>query len=244
MQVAPSLFQALLAIPHLSQITFIGMDGLFFSYYKKNDQQPFALYSNSLISLNTTRTSTWYTQPVNQFSGKLQGAAIKSRPKFISNTDWFQKALNSTNGYASLGTMWTDDKYLLFLNRASIKGRGVIFLGFKTTSLINFFSDVDRINGSTFYLATKEGKVLSKLGIPNTRVVLVGDSISFQILNPNGDQMSLVGNVTCQQNDGTGTLQPSILNILGKNYMFYCATLQIIGVQSVCSSNSLIILTI
>ncbi|KAM7501167.1 hypothetical protein LguiB_000071 [Lonicera macranthoides] len=230
--VAPSLFQALLAIPHMSQITYIGMDGIFFSYYKKNDQQPFAMYSNSLISLNTTKMYTWYTQPVNQFSGKLQGAAIKSRPKFIPSTDWFRKALNSTNGNASLGTMWTDDKYLLILNRASIKGRGVIYLGFETTSLINFFSDVDRINGSTFYLATKEGKVLCELGIPNTHVVLVGDSVSFQLPNPNGDQMIIIGNVTCQQNDGT-TLQPSILNILGQNYIFYCTTLQIVGVQSV-----------
>lgn len=50
--------------------------------------------------------------------------------------------------------------------------------------------------------------------------------------------------VTCQQNDGIGTLRASMLKILGKNYIFYCAALQIGGVQLGHSSNWLIKLTI
>ncbi|KAA8549091.1 hypothetical protein F0562_000775 [Nyssa sinensis] len=200
-RVAPVLFQALSTMPHLSQIAYVGLDGLFFSYYINGDQ-PFAVYSNSSFSVNTTtsnvtRKYSCYTQPVNRDTGKLYGE-VNSHPLVTVNTSWIQEALNSTtNGYSSLGTGWNDAQDLLILNTAGMGERGSISLGFPVKSLVGFFSAINRYGGS-LYLATKDGKLLTDDGIPNTRMVLVGKSVSFQLLKPNGDQIGSAVDVTCE----------------------------------------------
>ncbi|CAK9175561.1 unnamed protein product [Ilex paraguariensis] len=215
-KVAPVLFQALSTIPHLLQISHIGLYGFFFSYYTKGDQ-PFA--------------------PVNRDTGKLYGEAVESLPLVTVKASWFQEALNSTNGNASIGTGWINGQDLLFLNTVGMDGRGAISLGFPVKSVLDFFSGVSR-NGGSLYLATMDGKVLGE-GIPNTHMVLVGNSVSIQLLKPNGDQIGQVGNVTCEPNDGA--LRASILNIWEMKFMFYCSPMeiQILGVQSVCFNSML-----
>ncbi|KAH7838082.1 hypothetical protein Vadar_021823 [Vaccinium darrowii] len=234
MQVAPVLFQALSTIPHLSQISFIGLDGLLFSYYYTDEYQISAVYSNSSIKL-TNASSEWYTQPVNRDTGKLYGEPINTHPITTLNTSWFQEALNSTNGCASTGTGWKNDQDLLFLNTAGIDGKGVVSLGFLAKSLTDFFSGMD-YHGGKLYLETKDGKSLSdqlRTNIPNTRLVLFGDSVSFELLDPiNGSQIGDVGNVTCNPNE-YGTFTGSMLNIWNTKYMIYCSPIDIVGVQSV-----------
>ncbi|CAK9145213.1 unnamed protein product [Ilex paraguariensis] len=229
-KVAPSLFQSLSTIPHLSQISYIGLDGLFFSYYTEG-AQPFAVYSNSSFSTNPNATTNyaWYTQPVNRDTGKLYGGAVKSLPSVTFNASWFREALNSTSGYASLGTVWNNAQDLLFLNTVGMDGRGAISLGFTVKPLVEIFSGIN-YNGGSFYLATKDGKVLNE-GIPNTRMILADNSVSFQLLKSSGDQIGQIGNVTCESNDGSS--RASILNIWETKYIIYCSTLDIVGVQSV-----------
>ncbi|XP_059625165.1 histidine kinase CKI1-like [Cornus florida] len=232
-KVAPILFQALLTIPQLSQISYTGLDGLFFSYYTKANQS-FAVYSNNSFSVypitpNATTKYTWYTQPVNQNTGRPFGEAVISHPWFNANASWIQEALNSTNGYSSIGMGWNGAKDLLFLRTAGVDGRGAISLGFPVESLVGFFSS-KKLHGGSLYLATKDGKVLTD-GIQNTHMVLVGNSVSFQMLKPNGDHIGNIGNVTCEPYNGT--LKPSVLDIWERKYMFFCSPIEIVGLQSV-----------
>lgn len=229
MQVAPLLFQAFSTIPYLSQVSYIGLDGLIFSYYNKGNQQPIAVYSNSSNSIdqNTTTIYPWYSQRVSCDTGKPYGAAVTSRTSSTVNTSWIQFALKSKNGYALLGTAWNDAQDLLFLNTAAIDARGAISLGFRVKSLIKFLS-----NGGSLYFATKDGLVLGEEMIPNTRMVIHGSSVSFQLLNSNGEQIGHVGGVTCQQNEVR--LRDSILKIWETKYMVYCSSLEIVGVELVC----------
>ncbi|KAJ0111766.1 hypothetical protein Patl1_00895 [Pistacia atlantica] len=77
-KVAPSLFEAFSTIPHISQISYIGLDGFFFSYYIDNNQT-LAVFSNSSFSLQssvTRKNYTWYRQPVDIITGRVYGEAI------------------------------------------------------------------------------------------------------------------------------------------------------------------------
>ncbi|CAL5378982.1 unnamed protein product [Camellia sinensis] len=235
--VAPVLFQALSTIPHLSHISYIGADGLLFSYYT-NGYQTLAVYANSSLFVNVSAPIAikQYTQPVNCSTGKLYGEAVpvRSHPSFTFNGSWLQKALVSTNGHVSLGTGWENDQDLLFFNTAVMDDRrGALSLGFPVKPLTGFFSGID-FHGGNLYFATKDGTVLASQGIPNTRVVLVGDSVSFESLNPNGTQIGLVVNVSCKTDDDDhGTLRASMLSIWETKYKVYCSPLDIVGVKSV-----------
>nr|XP_028957526.1 histidine kinase CKI1-like [Malus domestica] len=90
--VVPTLFLALSTIPHISQVSYIGLDGLLFSLNNYADQT-YAVFSNASFSSN------WYTKPVNRDTGKLYGTAVASDSKVIVNASWFQAALNSTSAY-------------------------------------------------------------------------------------------------------------------------------------------------
>ncbi|KAG5514155.1 hypothetical protein RHGRI_035527 [Rhododendron griersonianum] len=236
-QVAPVLFQALSTIPHLSQISFIGLDGLFFSYYYTDEDRISAVYTNNSSTKFANASSDWYTQPVNRDTGKLYGEAISTHPVITLDTSWVQEALNNTNGCAnSIGIGWKNDKDLLLLNTAGIGGRAVVVsLGFQVNSLIDFFSGMDYYGG-TLYLATKDGKSLAELGtnIPNARLVLVGDSVSFEMLDPiSGSRIGYAGNVTCKPDAAYGTLRGSMLIIRKAKYAIYCSPIDIVGVRSV-----------
>lgn len=225
MQVAPLLFQAFLTVPYLSQVSFIGKDGLFFSYYsKENQQQPLAVYSNCSLSINLKSSTmyTWYSQPVSHDTGKPYGEAVITPPS-ITNA--------STNRFALLGTSWNDSQDLHFLNTAALDGRGTISLGFRVKPLLKFLSSFYGDSGS-LYLATKDGVVLQEGTIPNTRMVLRSNSVSVQLMNSYGAQVGQVGNVTCQQNDGT--IQASNLDIWETKFSLYCSPLEIVGVELVC----------
>ncbi|CDP07743.1 unnamed protein product [Coffea canephora] len=231
-RVAPTLFFALSTIPHLSQISYIALDGLFFSYYIRGDQ-PFAVYSNtsfSSIPHATATNYTWYNQPVSRDTGKLCGEAMRTPPLLDFNSSWFLEVLESGNGYSSVGTGWSTDQDPLLLMSFSIDQRRALSLGFPVEPFTDFFSNDIKVYGGAFYLATNNGTVLSQ-GIPNTQIVKAGNSVSVQIWKPNGDQIGKVGDVACQSNDSN--LTASVLEILEMKYLFYCSPLEIIGVKLV-----------
>ncbi|KVH94497.1 CheY-like superfamily [Cynara cardunculus var. scolymus] len=228
-KVAPLLFQAMVTIPHLSQISYIRQDGLFFALYSKDHHQIVAIYSNTSFS-KATRSRfhyLWYTQPVNSDTGKLYGDAVVFPPQLLINETWLQQALNTRNGFASLGKSLNDVNNLLVLNTAGVDKNGVISLGFELKSLINVFSSVKPLGGG-LYLATRDGKVLTE-GIPNTRMVLNGNgTFSFMLWKADGYQS---GSITLQLNYETP--QAYTLDIPGTKYTLYSSSVDIIGMQLV-----------
>ncbi|KAL5791931.1 hypothetical protein ACOSP7_000525 [Xanthoceras sorbifolium] len=231
--VAPSMFQAFSTIPHMSQISYIGLDGLFFSYYIDNNQT-LAMYCNSSSApepnFDVNRMKhMWYTQPVDRDTGNLYGEATVSRPLSV-NFSWLQEALNSTAGFASLGFRWNAGDPL-FLNTASINGLAAVSLGFPVEAITNFFTGINLYGGS-FSLATNDGQVLVE-GLPNTHIMVANNSISFQskkIVNGNL-QISETRYVTCMP--GTAAYSYHVLNIAGTDYNVYCSSLELAGVKSV-----------
>ncbi|CAI9300417.1 unnamed protein product [Lactuca saligna] len=173
-QVSPLLFQALLTIPHLSQVSYIRQDGLLFALYSNNQHHIFAIYSNTSFSRNGY---SWYTQPIDSDTGKLYGDAVVFPSQVLANETWFQQALNSTNGCASasLGKSLNDVNDLLVLNTAGVDKNGVISLGFRLKSLMNGIKP----SGGGLYLATKDhGNVVVHEPEGNK-------TISFQLWNRN-----------------------------------------------------------
>ncbi|XP_061353193.1 histidine kinase CKI1-like [Gastrolobium bilobum] len=223
-KVAPLLFQAFETVPHLAQISYIGMDGHFFSYYTDHDQA-MAMYSNASSSSNSTwgtlNTTVYYIQPVNRDTGELYGEAIKSNSSI--NASGVAEAINSSYGYASLGTKWNNGHDLLFISSARITRTGVISLGFPAKSITNFLTPIGHL-GASLYLATKDGQVLVE-GIHDTRMIISNDTVSFQSVNANDDQTSTV---SCK-----GGVVASILNIRDVEYLIHCSPIDIMGIKSV-----------
>ncbi|KAL3604773.1 hypothetical protein D5086_005632 [Populus alba] len=224
--VAPSLFQAFAVIPFISQISFIGLGGLFFSYYYEGNQT-FVMYSNSTAS--NARNFSWYRQPVNSNTGKVYGDAVKSFPFITTNASWIEQALNSSQGYASFENGWNGAQDPLFLNTISLQGQGVLSLGFSAKALTSFFNNVELYGGS-LYLATQSGKVLVG-GLPNTQTVIKENSVSLCMTKLNGDQLDHVGNVPCMPNNGK--LEDSVLYLGKAKYRVFCSHAEIVGVQLV-----------
>ncbi|XWS31812.1 hypothetical protein CRYUN_Cryun23aG0108300 [Craigia yunnanensis] len=227
-KVAPILFQVFSAIPYVSQISYAGLDGLFFSYCIDGNQT-LSAYANSSFFWNSSfpkqrKKYVWYKQPVDDYSGNLYGEAVRSHSLNLVNTSWFQAALNNLWGYSSVENGWNSVGDPLFLNSARIHERGVISLGFPVKRLTDIFAGIDLYGGS-LSLATKDGKVLID-GIPNTKLISVNNSISLQLMKPNGGQ---IFSFTPRNN----TSATYILEIDEEKYSIHCSHVEISGVQLV-----------
>ncbi|TXG63311.1 hypothetical protein EZV62_010305 [Acer yangbiense] len=232
-RVAPSLFQAFSTIPHMSEISYIGLDGLFFSYYIDNNQT-LAMYCNSSSAPDQPSVyanTNCYTQPVDGYTGNLYGEATVTSPLNIKSS-LLQEALNSTSGFASLGSGLNKAGDPLFLNTASINGRGAVSLGFPVKAITNFFTGMNLYGGS-FSMATNDGQVLVE-GLPNTRMIVVDNFIFFQSNKTiNGNQQQTSDNIVYVEYCKPGVDSYHILNIGEKDYKVYCSPLELAGVKLV-----------
>ena len=175
---APFLFQALSITPHLTQISYFGSEGLFFSYYIDRNQT-FALYSNSSVkpSNNNSRASPynppspyWYTQMADRVTGKLYGEVDRSSPSIaVTNSSWFQEALNRDGLCSFIGTKLSNVDELLFINTATVNGKlGFVSLGFSFKEITEYYyNDID-LQGGSLCLVINGGadfKIAKNLGL-------------------------------------------------------------------------------
>ncbi|XP_040963937.1 histidine kinase CKI1 [Gossypium hirsutum] len=223
-KVAPTLFLAFTTIPYLSQISYVGLEGLFFSY-NIDGNQTLLTYANS--SFSSRKKHVWYKQPVDNQTGKLYGEPVISHSFNVVNTSWFQVALNHSWGYSSLENGWNNGGEPLFLTSVSLLGKGVIAMGVPVKNLTDRLGGINLYGGS-LSLITMDGKLLLN-GIANTKFIYVNGTIFLQFMWPNG-----VKNFPCS-ND---TSETYMMDIDGKEYNVRCSTVKISGVQSVCYSNS------
>ncbi|GAV87479.1 Response_reg domain-containing protein/HisKA domain-containing protein/HATPase_c domain-containing protein, partial [Cephalotus follicularis] len=222
-RVAPSLFLVLSTIPHVSLVSYTGIDGLLFSYYK-NEDQLFAVYSNTSFS------PYCYTQPVNRDTGNIYGDAVASKSMVSVNSSWFQQSLNSTGVYSSLGTGWDGAQNSMFLYTVAMDGRGLITLGFPAKGVIEHFAALD-FHGGHFHLATADGNVIMQTTLPNAQILVYNNTVSVQTLKPNGDLGVHSNNYSCKSDDNNFVFFN--LKIMGIRHKFYCSCLQITGIPTV-----------
>ncbi|GLT37955.1 hypothetical protein SLA2020_122340 [Shorea laevis] len=218
-KIAPTLFLALSTIPQISQVSFIGSEGLLFSYYKDRGQT-LAVFSNS------SSPSHWYTKLVNPDTGKLYGKAVASPPR--QQTSWFLQVLTRPNGYSSLGTGWNKAPDRLFVRSVAMDGEGVISIGFPVKVVVDHFAVLDFHDGD-FYLATAAGDVIVQTRLPNAQIVVNDSIISVQTVTQNGHPLGYLGNRSCD----SGEVRHFMGRIMGIKYNFYCSALEIAGVHLV-----------
>ena len=228
-QVAPTLFLALSAIPYISESSYIGQNGLLFSFYKEEDQIVAVFANTSSSSSSSFFSSNWFTQPVDRDSGELYGEAVAAHPTLTRNASWFQRALNSTNGYSWLGDTLNKAEESLFLSAAAMDGRGVISLGLPAKVVVQFFAALDFYGG--FHLVTKHGDVIIQSRLRETQIYVRNDTVLVQAVDPNGVPRGHAGNISCASDDGSSG--PFYKKALGMKYVFYCSTLEIAGVDAV-----------
>ncbi|TYG89969.1 hypothetical protein ES288_A12G145100v1 [Gossypium darwinii] len=218
-KVAPTLFLAFTTIPYLSQISNVGLEGLFFSYYIDGNQT-LSTYANS--SFSSRKKHVWYKQPVDNQTGKPYGEPVRSHSFNVVNTSWFQVALNHSSGYSSLENGWNNGGEPLFLTSVSLLGKGVIAMGVPVKRLTDRLGGINLYGGSLSLITMDENLLLN--GIPNTKFIYVNGTIFLQFMWPNG-----VKNFPCS-ND---TSETYMMVIDGKEYNVRCSTVKISGVQSV-----------
>lgn len=228
------MFHTISVVPMMSEISYIGSDGLIFSYY---------FDGNKLVSLyaNTSNPSSpsshkWYRQLVNPDTGSLYGSAVLSQPLFHThNCTWYQEAFNSPSGYhASFKAGWNGGSNLVLVNTARVTDIGLISIGFLVKSLNKFFSSID-LNGGSLYLIARDGRVLLQ-GLPNTRLSLTGNrSISFRVLSTQGEAEQLV-NISCNSCAGDGESMAPSITYGGQKYVLHCSPLEMLGIEVVCRS--------
>ncbi|XP_074364435.1 histidine kinase CKI1-like [Apium graveolens] len=181
---------------------------------------PLQSSANNLARILSSRVNaTQLPIPVIEFEvAPLLFQAFSTIP-YVSQVSFIGKdvALDSANGNSSVGHSWIDSQDILFFNTALMDGRGAVSMGFETKGIVQSLSGNIRNDGSLF-LATKDGQVLNKANIQNTRIVIdSNNSVAFVLSNQSGDKLEghIVGNLTCQENDGT--LQPKTITASGTN---------------------------
>ncbi|XP_077217801.1 histidine kinase CKI1-like [Tasmannia lanceolata] len=244
--VAHHMFLAFSTAPYLLQISYIGEDGLFFSHYKEGNQT-LSLFSNMSYSSfgyspNNSTACHGYTQPVHDDTGIQYGEAIHSVPQICVSSSWFYDALNNKTGYSSWGLGWGRAQEPLLISIAPVKDflprgqGGVLSLGIPVKVIRNLMSSKDT-HGWELYLVTKDGHVLVKTGFRHTSVVLNNGTISLQLMNSDSSEVQeaateILFTLANYSDSADNLLIVSDVNILGMRYAFYCAALEIVGVQS------------
>ncbi|XP_031402645.1 histidine kinase CKI1-like [Punica granatum] len=231
-KVAPLMFQTLSVVPFVSEISYIGLGGLFFSYYLDGNRVV-SLYANSSSPSNSS-SYNWYKQLVDPDTGNLYGIAFPYHPLVhTDNSGWFRKAVNSSSGYfASLEAGWNSDQDLVLTNTARLGIGGIISVGVPVNSLKGMFLSMN-LEGASLYLISQDGRLLLQ-GLPNTQPSLVGDgSVSFEVKSGQGEMVQLV-NLTCDYSSGgDDKLRDARITYLSTTYVLYCSHIKILGIESV-----------
>ncbi|KAF8119112.1 hypothetical protein N665_0001s0161 [Sinapis alba] len=192
-QIAPVLFQAYSTIPQVSQVSYVSTDGLLFSY-KTELNASVAVFANSSRGKGDY---TWYTQTVDQITGRLIGNATK----YVIRKDWFQPAQrNNTTAFVGPG-LGGEVNEAMFQNVVSLYSKKeVVSLGFPVKTLVSTLNSLD-LQGGELYLWTKEGTLIFPESSLNATFFTSNDSICFQafcsVLEVSG--VSLVNVISCSE---------------------------------------------
>ncbi|XP_024004903.1 histidine kinase CKI1 [Eutrema salsugineum] len=210
-QIAPVLFQAYSMIPQVSQVSYISTDGLLFSYITESNTNV-AVFANSS---DGGGDYTWYTQTVDQITGRLKGDATKSQPSDVTNTDWFQAAQrNYTTAFVRTG-LGGEDNEKLFQNVVSLYSKkGVVLLGFPVKTLTGVLKRL-KLKGGELYMWTKDGTLLVRQGSLNASFFISNGSTYF------GEESLKSGNCSSRS---------CLVEIERSKFEVFCSVLEVSGV--------------
>ncbi|KAL8170659.1 hypothetical protein V2J09_022463, partial [Rumex salicifolius] len=223
-KVAPVLFQAVSTIPNLAQISFVGIDGVYFSL-SSADNRITALYTNGSSRNGSFSFHKWYTQSVSEAGEFIGEARATAPPPAAMNSTILLKAVNNTY-YASVGAqLSTIGSRYLFLNTVTIdRSIGVISLGFPVKMFSDYVAARD-LQGGGLYVATKDGVVVASEGV----------ILNSSLTTADHGGTSTFGGLPCNSVDKItpDTDSPFLTEVSGNKYEIYCSTINLAGVPSV-----------
>ncbi|XP_073526059.1 uncharacterized protein [Phyllobates terribilis] len=152
--------------PRLALVSFIGVDGVSFSYFTGGKDKTFAVYSNDTLS---SSSYAWYLQSVSSFEvGKLIGEVkIEDCPTASMNAEFFLQALSMKNGYISIGRRWCSESEaeMLVIRTVFFKElKGVVSLGFPiddNTDLISRRICKEEVKEKTTFMPIQKKAIIS-----------------------------------------------------------------------------------
>lgn len=86
-------------------------------------------------------------------------------------------------------------------------------------------------HGGDFHLATTDGQVIMETKLQDIQMVIYNTTVLLQKLLPNGDPANTIANFSCTSNDEKSKYFHE--KFTRDNHVFFCSTLEIVGVQSV-----------
>ncbi|KAG2325904.1 hypothetical protein Bca52824_008632 [Brassica carinata] len=218
-QIAPVLFQAYSTIPQVSQVSYVSTDGLLF-YYKAELNTSIAVFANST---NGKGDYTWYTQTIDQITGRLTGNATEIKPVDLTHKGWFEAAeRNHTTTFvgAGLGGEVNETMFQCVVSLDSKKG--VVLLGFPVKTLIGTLNRLD-LQGGQLYLWTKEGTLIVPESSLNATFFTSNGSICF-----GRESSKTLSSSHCVQ--GNCSSRGYEMEIGSSKFQAFCSVLEVSGV--------------
>ncbi|XP_011088097.1 histidine kinase CKI1-like [Sesamum indicum] len=229
-RIAPHLFMALSTIPHVSRVSYTGLDGLSFVYHRNDKDETYALYSNS--SSSSLSSSGCYAQPVDRDTGKLEGQVVSWHTGHVTqNISSVHRSANVSSSSSLVRRKRGKGKKLMFLYSAAMDGRGLITIGYPAKVVSDHFDGLE-FYGGDFHLAMSSGQVLVESKLGDTRIHVRNGTVSVETVNMNVHDKS--DYYSCTMGDGAGgQLSHFQMKIKGKTHIFYCSALEVGGFESV-----------
>ncbi|CAH8268088.1 unnamed protein product [Arabidopsis lyrata] len=220
-KIAPLLFEAYSTIPQVSQVSYISRAGLLFSYIAESNTSV-AVFANS-SSTSSGGDYTWYTQTVDQLTGRLNGNATKSQPLDLTHTDWFQVAQSDNYTTAFLGTsLGGEDNETLIQSVVSLyNNKGLVSLGFPVKTLTDVLNSLN-LHGEELYMWTKDETMLVRQGSLNASFFVSNGSICFS------RESKSIGSQCIPDNCSSSGYE---VEIKRSKFQAFCSVLEVSGVS-------------
>lgn len=229
LQVAPRLFVAFTAaLPWVSEISYVRVDGLLFSYYH-DEKKTIAVFSNtSRISSNSTAYRL-YSYFVDQSTGEVFGDAV-SFTHLRSDSQWLQDAFNGKSGNASLGVGWGNARDQMLFFTAPVSKTGVVSVGITVKDFMGNIS-VIYLQGGLMYIGPEDGP-------PHTRYVLRNSTNSVHVVDQKDNlQQAGYADISCPVENyaghGVGPSNDNHFSLSGRTYKHGCVELSVHGIRVV-----------
>lgn len=134
-----------------SQISFVRANEVIFSYLLERNQAQ-VIFSNTSSKLGNSTVNQWYTQKVDNHTGKRYGV-VHGMPRFHPNDSlWFSDALKGLSRSPSYGYGWGDDRDIMFFFTAQVDKFTVIALGIKLKDFLNYLFSTKLHHAHAFVL--------------------------------------------------------------------------------------------
>ncbi|KAL0335443.1 UNVERIFIED_CONTAM: hypothetical protein Sradi_4756200 [Sesamum radiatum] len=221
-------------------LSYTGLDGLSFLYYRNDKDETFVLFSNSSSSSSTSSSSSslsssaCYAQPVDRDTGKLNGQIVSCDMRHVTqNVSSVQRSVNVSSSSSLVRREWGKGKELMFLYSAAMDGRGLITIGYPAKVVADHFDGL-QFYGGDFQLAMSSGQVIVESKLEDTRIDVRNGTVSVETVNTNGDVQDKSDYYSCRMGDGDGgQLSHFHMKIQRKTHIFYCSVLEVGGFESV-----------